>query len=573
MTDSRTAAKNTATRVHNSEGLAHAYAMPELAPLPVDLTAAKLASNNFARTWRPLQFLNLYRFALASLFVLLYQFGSLAPPLGTADTALFYHASLAYLGFSLLAIYPLIRRQPSFIIQLISHILADVVFITLLMHASGGVVSGVGMLLVVSVANGSMIAGGRTPGLFAAIASLALLVEQSYTALTHPGANINYSLAGMLGITLFATAILAHVLASRARESEALARQRSVDLANMAQLTDYIIQHMQTGVMVIAPDNRVRLMNGSAEHLLDTQVTAPNTLLQDYSPELNQQLQEWQENPGSVTRPLHIDGNSQDLLAQFMGIGEQRNDGTLIFLVDAANTTRQAQQLKLASLTRLTASIAHEIRNPLSAISHAGALLAESSELDPNDARLTEIILEQSQRINTIVENVLQLGRQDRGQDTSFVLKPWLEGFMKEFHQSQPSAQGAILIEVEPSDLAIHFDPGHLHQLLSNLCQNGLRHAESSEKTIKLQLNAAMIGEEHGYLDVIDAGPGIAEEHRTHIFEPFFTTESKGTGLGLYLARELAARNQAQLRYEPTARKESRFRLLFRAGKGVINQQ
>ncbi len=544
-------------------------AIPEVASLTNALKAEPVTSSEYARTWRPLQFLNLYRFALAGLFALLYHFGKLSEPLGAAHAELFYHTSLAYLGFSLLALYPLLRRQPAFMIQLTVHTLADIAFITVLMHASGGIVSGVGMLLIVSVANGSMIAGGRTPGFFAAIASLALLVEQTYTALTYPDANINYSLAGMLGIALFATAILAHVLARRAQESEALAHQRSADLANMAQLTDYIIQHMHTGVMVIAPDNRIRLMNSSAEHLLNTPIALPETLLQEYSHELYQQLQEWQENPGNATRSLQIGGNPNELLAQFMSIGQQRNDGTLIFLVDAANTTRQAQQLKLASLTRLTASIAHEIRNPLSAISHAGALLAESETLDPNDARLTEIIREQSQRINTIVENVLQLGRQERGQEASFPLKPWLENFLQDFYQSQPNAREAIHIQVEPADLVIHFDPGHLHQLLCNLCQNGLRHAAASHAEIKLQLHAAMIGEDHGYLDVIDAGPGIAEEHRTHIFEPFFTTESKGTGLGLYLARELAARNQAQLRYEPTALKESRFRLLFRAGKGA----
>ncbi len=545
--------------------------MPELAAFTTGLKADSAVQSDFARTWRPLQFLNIYRFALASLFILLYHFGLLAKPLGSADPELFYHTSLAYLGFSLLALYPLLRRQPGFILQLTGHILADIIFITLLMHASGGVASGVGMLLVVSVANGSMIAGGRTPGFFAAVATIALLVEQSYAALSHSGANINYSLAGMLGITLFATAILAHVLAGRARESEALARQRSVDLASMAQLTDYIIQHMQTGVIVVAPDSHVRLMNGSAEHLLNSTVTEANVQLQDYSRELHQQLQEWQENPSTSTRPLQIDSNPQELLAQFMGIGEQRDDGTLIFLVDADNTTRQAQQLKLASLTRLTASIAHEIRNPLTAISHAGALLAESPTLDPNDGRLTEIILEQSQRINTIVENVLQLGRQERGQDAHFALKPWLDDFVQEFQQSQPATRETIRITVEPENLMIHFDPGHLDQLLSNLCQNGLRAAAASDKPVKLQLNAAMIGKDHGFLDVIDAGPGIAEEHYNHIFEPFFTTESKGTGLGLYLARELAARNQAQLRYEPTSLKESRFRLLFRASKGVMN--
>lgn len=537
------------------------------------MTAEPSGTSDIAKTWRPLQFLNLYRFSLAALFILLYHLGTFTPPLGAADRELFYHTSLAYLGFSVLALYPLLLRQPSFIAQLVSHILADIVFITVLMHASGGVSSGLGMLLVISVANGSMIAGGRTPGFFAAMASISLLAEQSYTAMTHPEANINYSLAGMLGITLFATAILAHVLAKRAQESEALAHQRSVDLANMAQLTHYIIQHMQTGVLVVAPDGHVRLMNGSAEHLLNTSITLPNALLQDFSPELHQQLEEWKENPGTATRPLQVDDSPQELLAQFMNIGEQRKDGTLIFLVDAANTTRQAQQLKLASMTRLTASIAHEIRNPLSAISHAGALLSESETLDKNDARLTEIISEQSQRINTIVENVLQLGRQAQGQGEHFALKPWLEKFVQEFQQSQTESRDAIRLQIEPNNLFIYFDPGHLHQLLCNLCQNGLRHSAASEAPIKLQLVAAMIGEDHGYLDVIDAGPGINEEQRSHIFEPFFTTESKGTGLGLYLARELAARNQAQLRYEPTALKESRFRLLFRAGKGGINIQ
>ena len=527
--------------------------------------------SDYAKTWRPLRFLNLYRFSLAALFILLYHTGETPPPLGIADPELFYHTSLAYLAFSLLAMYPLSRRQPQFMLQLGSHILADVIFITVLMHASGGIASGIGMLLIVSVANGSMIAGGRAPGFFAAMATIAVLIEQAYTELAHAGANINYPLAGMLGIALFTTAILAHVLARRARESEALARQRSVDLANMAQLTDYIIQHMQTGVMVVDPENRVRLMNSSAWHLLGTPMTPPDAQLQQYSTELQQQLEGWKENPGNAARPLYIAGNPLELLTQFMGIGQHRTYGTLIFLEDAASTTRQAQQLKLASLGRLTASIAHEIRNPLGAISHAGALLAESPALDSNDARLTEIIREQSQRINTIIENVLQLGRRDHRQDEDFLLKPWLEKFLQEMQQAQPGHAGSMQLHVEPEDLVIHFDPNHLHQLLNNLCQNGLRHAARAEDPVKLRLNAGTIGEDHGYLDVIDAGPGIAEENRTHVFEPFFTTESKGTGLGLYLAREMAVCNQAQLRYEPTASKQSRFRLLFRAGKGVTN--
>jgi two-component system sensor histidine kinase PilS (NtrC family) len=437
------------------------------------------------------------------------------------------------------------------------------------MHASGGIASGVGMLLVISVANGSMIAGGRTPGLFAAMASIAILAEQLYTELTHLSPQPNYPLAGMLGMTLFATAILTHVLARRARESEALARQRSVDLANMAQLTDYIIQHMQTGVMVVDPDKRVRLMNNSAARLLGATPGAENEPLQQYCPQLLQQLQDWEEHPGNASRPMQPNDSSLELLPQFMSIGQQRRDGTLIFLEDAETTTRRAQQLKLASLGRLTASIAHEIRNPLGAISHAAALLAESPELDPSDLRLNEIVREQSQRINTIVENVLQLGRRDRTQFEEFDLKVWLGRFIVELEQVCPDASGAVSVRIDGEQMRIYFDPSHLHQILTNLCQNGLHHAAPDGDPIKLQLHAGQSSDELGFLDIIDTGPGISEEHRAHIFEPFFTTESNGTGLGLYLARELAVCNQAQLRYEPTENGQSRFRLLFRLSKGV----
>jgi two-component system sensor histidine kinase PilS (NtrC family) len=540
---------------------------------PFDSAASVPSPNgeNEAKTWRPLRFLTISRLLIAALFVLLHHLERLPLPLGSTDPELFYFASLAYLIFSLLALFPLFKRQPRFMLQLTSHILADVVIITILMHASGGVASGVGMLLVISVANGSIIAGGRTPGLFAAMASISILIEQVYTGLTHTAAETNYPFAGILGMTLFATAILAHVLARRVRESEALAHQRSVDLANMAQLTDYIIQHMQTGIMVVDPEKRVRLMNSSASRLLGTSITSANEPLSRYSPQLLRLLQDWEHSPGSAARPMNPEGKdgTLELLPQFMHISQQRQDGTLIFIEDAATMTRRAQQLKLASLGRLTASIAHEIRNPLGALSHAAALLVESPELDPHDQRLTEIIRDQSQRINTVVENVLQLGRSDRTHLEEITMKPWLEHFLHELEQICPDATGAVSLQVEPPQMKIFFDSSHLHQILTNLCQNGLRHADSGPAPIKVQLYAGLTNRELGYLDIIDTGPGISEENRAHIFEPFFTTESNGTGLGLYLARELSVCNQAQLRYEPTDSGQSRFRLLFRIANGV----
>jgi two-component system sensor histidine kinase PilS (NtrC family) len=277
---------------------------------PFGPTKPGQGADSYARTWRPLRFLNLYRFALAALFVLLYKLGELPPPLGSAAPGLFYNISLTYLGFSLLAMYPLLRQKPNFLAQLYGHILADIVFITLWMHASGGVSSGVGMLLVVSIANGSMIAAGRLPGLFAALATIAVLLEQIYSQFIPSVSSVNYSLAGLLGITLFTTAILAHVLARRAKESEALARQRSIDLANMAQLTEYIIQQMQTGVLVIDPDSRVRLMNGAAWYLLGTPLRALPAPLPQLSRELNQLLQTWKIRQDRKKQHLHVEGTA-----------------------------------------------------------------------------------------------------------------------------------------------------------------------------------------------------------------------------------------------------------------------
>lgn len=518
-----------------------------------------------ARTWRPLRFLNLYRFTLAALFCVLYHFNELPAPLGHASPRFFYLVSLAYLGFSLLAFYPLSLRRPAFPLQLYGHILADIVFITLLMHTSGGITSGVGMLLVVSVANASMIAAGRLPGFFAALASIAVLLEQLYNALFPAAAgSVNYSLAGLLGIALFATAILAHVLARRARESEALARQRGIDLANMAQLTDYVIQQMQTGVMVVDPNTRVRLMNSAAWQQLGAPLSNLMSPLGTFSRDLARMVQTWQAEPHWQKQRLQVEGTPNELLVQMLSIGHDRPEGILIFLEDAATTTRQAQQLKLASLGRLTASIAHEIRNPLAAINHAAALLDESPSLDPADRRLSEIITTQSQRINTIIEDVLQLGRRDRSLSQELDLQGWLTEFIDELQQSRPESSGQIALEGEEAGLTIHFDPNQLRQLLLNLCINGLRHAADSPEPVRLRLSTGRLDAEHGYLDIIDHGPGIDEEHRKHIFEPFFTTESSGTGLGLYLARELAEANRAQLRYEPTRDGQSRFRLVFR---------
>lgn len=524
------------------------------------------------KTWRPLRFYNHYRFILAALFILLYQINDGAPPapLGMMAPKLFYLTSLAYLGFSLLAMPFIGRRSPSFTWQRNIHVLADILFINILMYSSGGVASSVGILLVVSIAFASMISLGRGSLMFAALASLAVLGEETIAFLTLSTARISYPQAGILGIALFTTAIIAHVLARRARESEELALQRGLDLANMAQLTEYTIQQMRTGVVVIDNENRVRLINSAAWQLLGSPMVPTQSLLERYCPELQQKWNAWQQGELAEGTTLSPSRGSHELLPQFLPVGNESPGGTLIFLEDARIASQQAQQLKLASLGRLTASIAHEIRNPLGAISHAADLLAEAPDINDADRRLTVIIKNHTQRINTIIEDVLNLGRRDQSHGKLFKLAPWLEEFRVEFLRGAGEPIDAISWHSEEPGLELFFDPNHLRQILNNLCQNGLRHAATAANP-RVELVAGSLNEEWGYLDIIDHGPGIPEQARRHIFEPFFTTESSGTGLGLYIARELAACNQAQLRYEQDEDTGSRFRIHFAKQRTTID--
>lgn len=514
--------------------------------------------------WRALRFFNLYRFTLAALFILLYEVGEglPPPPLGMFLPQLFYYTSIAYLAASLLAMVALARRHPRFNWQRNVHVLIDILFISILMHASGGVASGVGMLLVISIAYASMISTGRGPLLFAAIASLTVLSEHTYALLTLSDARTSYPQAGLLGITLFATAIGAHVLARRARESEALAAQRGLDLANMAQLTEYTIQQMRTGVIVVDAQGMVRLINSAAWQMLGAPVIPGDAPLAHYSHELEQALLIWQHGQREGRTTLTPSGSPYRLLPQFVTIGGDQHLGNLIFLEDVNAATTQAQQLKLASLGRLTASIAHEIRNPLGAISHATELLHEAPGLESADQRLLVIIKKHSERINRIIEDVLMLGRREHSHGEQFILAPWLANFVEEFLQAEGEQTEVIFCHCEGA-LPINFDPNHLRQILTNLCHNGLRHASESPAP-RVELYCGEIDEEWGFLDIVDHGPGISAEQLTQIFEPFYTTQGKGTGLGLYIARELADGNHAYLLYEPDEEGHSRFRLHFR---------
>jgi two-component system sensor histidine kinase PilS (NtrC family) len=515
-------------------------------------------------TWKPLEFLNTYRFLISVFFAALFYTDFLFPPLASMNKPLFFYVSATYLILSMIFALMLRRQRPGFKVQVSLQLFTDIAATILLMHASGGVSSGVGNLLIIAVAGGSVVLSSRHALLFASLVTFALLGEQFYAEYLDLSRESTYTQAGLLSLTLFIAAIVAHLLAQRIRESEALAKERGVDLANMAELTEHVIQRMQTGIVVIDGNEQVRLINESAWYMLDMPSIAGKPPLQAISPVLSQQLHRWKHDPEVAPKIIEPSHDQPHVLPRFARLSQEENPGTLIFLEDTSAMTQQAQQLQLASLGRLTASIAHEIRNPLGAISHAGQLLGESPNIDQHDNRLTQIIQDQSRRMNTIIESVMQLGRRDRTQPELLQLRVFLEKFINDFLAGHHEDQGAIKISVEPEDIQVRFDPTHLQQIVTNLCENALRHNQELAGNPKVELQGGLsLDMNRPYLDVIDYGTGIDSDTAKHIFEPFFSTSTQGSGLGLYISRELAECNQANLSYIPLSTGGSCFRLSF----------
>ncbi len=518
-----------------------------------------------ALTWKPLRLLTFYRLILAGLLTTLFFSIPDSTSLGIQYPGVYAFGCIGYLAFGLLAGFTARLRHPGYELQATTQVLVDIVAVTLLMFASNGPASGLGILLLISVAAGSILMPGRMAFLFAAVATMAVIGEQLYSTLLDAAPRTtNYTQSGLLGIALFATAGLTYLLVRRIHESEALARRRGIDLANLAKLNALIVQRLQAGIIVTDHENHVRLINETARKLLGTPAPGENQPLATLSPALQEQLQSWRQHPDSEPVLLENVSEATHLLPHFTPLDTADGPGSLIFLEDTASMAKQAQQMKLASLGRLTASIAHEIRNPLGAISHATQLLNESDELNDGDHRLVTIIGDHTRRVNAVVENVLQLSRPGASLPQQIRLQDWLRQFVDEFSHSGVCRPEQIESAVTTPDLEVYIDPSLLHQVVWNLCLNAVNHARRDGTDLNIYLEGDRPGSAAAVrLDIIDNGPGIQADMTDKIFEPFFTTRSNGTGLGLYISREICESNQARLEYLPAAGGGSCFRIHF----------
>jgi two-component system sensor histidine kinase PilS (NtrC family) len=510
--------------------------------------------------WRSLRYFNLFRLTMAGTAVAFTLLGAINTP-SVDNPSLFYAASIGYVLFAMLMIAPIDIRWPRFNLLLSAQVSADILFIVLLMHASGGVQSGLGLLLLGPLVATGMVSRGRLAMFHAAMASIAILLEQTYQVLALEGSSRDYLQTSLTSMGFFAIAGLAFVLTKRLAATENLAQKQSIDLANLAQVNQLVIQNMQDGVLVVDEQGRVRQHNGEAGILLGKPAEIWNKLiLKDYFPALSEGLQSWHTDQNNDRFELTVPVTGKRIQARFTAIGGNEVLGTVIFLEDLSLMQERAQQLKLAALGRLTANIAHEIRNPLSAINHATELLQEEPGKDVTQSRLLQIIHDNTHRLDRIVQDVLRLNRRDRATPEKLDLEVTLRQFVERFCQAEKIPAGTFVLAVGEG-LAVCFDRLHLDQVLWNLCRNAWHYCRRQEGSICLSVMRPLPGN-IVQLDVSDDGPGVAEALRAQLFEPFCTTNSTGTGLGLYIARELCDANGSMLGYVETGR-GARFRIGF----------
>jgi two-component system sensor histidine kinase PilS (NtrC family) len=313
--------------------------------------------------------------------------------------------------------------------------------------------------------------------------------------------------------------------------------------------------------MVVDEDGIIRQFNARAERLIGPiPHERRNPSLAECAPTLAHRFELWRGQSG-----MDVDTGapfSQNVSARFVPIGRQRRLGAVIFLEDQTRVQAQARQLKLAAIGRLTANIAHEVRNPLGAISHAAELMQEEPAINDTTRRLLTIIRENSQRLDRMVNDVLRLNRGERAHRERFKLVDFLRTFVEQFAQIEKVDAGIFAIELA-ADPEVLFDRSHLNQVMWNLCRNALRHCRRERASIRIHVALDRVIPVVK-LDVIDDGPGVAAGVRSHLFEPFFTTAAGGTGLGLYIAREVCDANGATLDFVETAA-GAQFTVLCRA--------
>ena len=503
------------------------------------------AQQGFAQSRLLFLVYSIYRLGISAILLILFFAGS---GLGAQAPGLYLVAASSYFVINLALAWLFLHDwQPDSNTRL-GIVLSDILLLQLAASASGVVESGLGVIMVVSVAAGSIFVRPDLVMILPAFATIALLVSVAINIVDGHADRNDLVGSGWLGIAFFVASTTVRLLTIQIQRSEHLAEREAAQAKKLEHLNSLIIDRMQTGIVVVDTHGTLLLHNEAAARLLALGDNATNTRLVANNTTIAEAFSRWQHSgrePGYDAPTLVPIAGGPTIKLSFVALAEQPEAEYLMFVEDLSKLTQHAQQLKLASLGQLTASIAHEIRNPVGAISHAAQLLGADTAISDDDQRLTRIINEQTRRCSNIIDSILSVSRGHPTRDSQFELTPWLKQFVDEYGIDK-TAQ----IEIDSDDsLVIRFDPDQLNQVLSNLLDNGLRYSEAHSGEQKIVLVARSGSDSNAILDIIDFGTGVPDADRGHLFEPFFTTETSGSGLGLYICQSLCQANQAQLSY------------------------
>src|SRR5690606_20311720 len=398
---------------------------------------------------RELYLLAMYR-TLEAATLALAVFGPLERAFGgeARDPALAAAATVTYLVASALLLVLSGRERVPLVAQVVVGLLIDIAVATLATHALPYAGPGIAMMLLFNIGAGALLLPLHM-GLAAALLASGALVVQYLVVMVDGAALRERPLAEVLmfSVSYLAMATLTNFLGRDMRASRDLAQRRGAEAANLAEVNELIIRRMRMGVLMVDGTGRIKMANEAARILLgqagaDARGEAPRTLPQ-ISPALAMRVAEWRRTGQSDDTPLTVGDDANEVLPRFTRL-LATDDNTLIFLDDTALVSRRAESLTLAAMARFSASLAHEIRNPLAAISYATQLLEESRDIGDSDRRLLQIVHQQCLRTNAIVESVLSLARRERAEPENVDLVGQVRSFIEDYRQTCPEENATL---------------------------------------------------------------------------------------------------------------------------------
>ena len=514
-----------------------------------------------ALTRRVVTYLNVFRLFISLALAVFFFSGLLVNTHFLESGAIAGTIVIAYFVMAVYLAFEASRKKAQHYFLAQVSLFTDIFFLTFMLFMFGGGESGLAVLLIFASAAAAILLPLRIALFLASLVVLAFIGEALAGLLLGSGTRADLLQSGLYGTTTFIIAVLVNLLSYWLRDYRLLAEKQALELTGLEQINELIIRRMRIGVLAVDETHRIQLINESAWFLLGSQ-SAQNKTLAEVAPELETVLSAWHSNPSLDIEPLTLSSSQAKVVPKFVSLPGGAEIQVLIFLEDNDIVAQRALELSAISLAKLSGSIAHEIRNPLAAISHAAQLLAESEDMAEADVRLVNIIHNQSVRMNDIVENILQLSRREKSRPEIFDLSVWLKEICDEFQGALPAMEIELNTDFLTQDVLVMFDRSQLHQAVWKLMDNAMQHAGRGDQPPCVSIKMKRLPDT-GYclVTIEDNGPGIAADQIEHIFEPFYTTHKQGSGLGLYIARQLCEANQAELTVDSSPGSGTRFHI------------